>query len=30
MARGLARLEGELTRVSSWAATRREKQEAAR
>ena len=30
MARGLAKLEGELTRVGSWAATRRERQEAAR
>ena len=30
MARGLAKLEGELARVGSWAATRRERQEAAR
>ena len=30
MARGVAKLEGELIRVGSWAATRRERQEAAR
>ena len=30
MARSLAKLEGELARVGSWAATRRERQEAAR
>ena len=30
MARGLAKLEGELARVGRWAATRRERQEAAR
>ena len=30
MARGLAKLEGELTRVGSWAAMRRDKEEAYR
>ena len=30
MARGLAKLEGELTRVGSWAAMRRDKAEAYR